>query len=154
MSKRNKLILTHAVLVLMIVGGAWQFLANLDWVLAPGRKAAMQEASARVEAKWEKKKSGGKGTYYTLHILELEGVEGCPCKGQARVDAYLYNKTAIGDLMAVLCHKAVCYHRADIRWDFGFRIQIILAGIGALVCAVIEGVLLYRIRKRKLIPPK
>ncbi|MDI6796870.1 MAG: hypothetical protein QMD09_07995 [Desulfatibacillaceae bacterium] len=154
MSKRNKEILTHAVLVLMIVGGAWQFFANLDWVLAPGRRAAMQEATAQVEARWEKKKGGGKGTSYTWHILELAGIGDCPCKGQARVDAYLYNKTAIGDSMEVLCHKAVCYHRADIRWDFGFRIQIILAGIGALVCAVIEGVLLYRMHKRKLNQPR
>jgi hypothetical protein len=154
LSLRNKEILTHAVLVLMIVSGAWQFFANLDWVLAPGRRAAMEVATAQVESKWEKKKGGGRGKSYTWHVLELKGVEGCNCKGAARVDAYLYNKTATGDAVEVLCHKGVCYSRADTRWDFGYRIQIILAGLGALVCAVIEGVLLLRMRKRKLDPPK
>lgn len=138
----------------MILTGTWQFFVNLGWVLAPGRRAAMEVATAQVESKWEKKKGGGKGTAYTWHILELKGVEGCNCKGAARVDAYLYNKTATGDVLEVLCYKGVCYSRADTRWDFGYRIQIILAGLGALVCAVIEGVLLLRMRKRKLDPPR
>ncbi|MEW5734189.1 MAG: hypothetical protein AB1921_05000 [Thermodesulfobacteriota bacterium] len=139
----------HLLLIIMAVSGLWGFLAGLDWVMAPSRRASMTPVTAQVLDKWAKKKGGGKGTSYTLHVLELQSNETCPCTGSAQVDSYTYDHTATGDSTPALCYKGTCYSPKDRRWDAGYRFQLWLYLLTAILFAGIEAVKVVRYLKAK-----
>lgn len=102
----------------------------------------MKPVSAQVMSKWLKVQDSMRGSGFTYHVLTLESREGCSCKGEAEVDAKLYNATAAGDSMEALCYRGTCYSPRDRRWDEDYRRKIWAYLLFGLVCLGIEAALI------------
>ncbi|MBU2488822.1 MAG: hypothetical protein KKA60_05490 [Proteobacteria bacterium] len=144
-----KKILTHILLIFLAVTGFWGFFRNWDWVMAPSRQGDMKPVMATVLDKWEKSQGGGKGTSYTLHVLELASREGCYCKGSAQVSPWVYGQVNTGDQVEALCLDQTCFHADDRRWKDGYRIQLWLYLLTGLLFGGIEAFQLFRYYQRR-----